>query len=216
MRRLFKSEKTLFLACYLAFFLISAAACLYGFCEDRILRATGKLEEFTLSAADFELVDLAPAEGQDTYISTSTDPRMLLTRLPGQVRTVEMKIDFSGEPGEMTLFYMPKAGMEEFSPSYRVWAVKTGEGRYSFTLPRKDIYGLRIDPGMYNQNRMTFLSIRCNTKRPASAYFTLSSTWLFYFTVCPALIASALKYLIALYQHFAGPRRHELMGQHAD
>lgn len=199
-------DKKLVIGCYLFFLVTSILVCLYNFGEDRLLRRLGKLETFTLSASDFELVDMQPAEG-GAYLSTSTDPRMLLKGLSGKrVRSVEMQVVYTSEPGEVTLFYMPRAGMEEFSAQYRVWAVKDDDTHYTFTLPRGKVFGIRIDPAMYTSAGMQFLSIVCNPVRPVSSFFRVSGSWLFYFFVCPALLASALKYSIALWNYLTAAR----------
>lgn len=41
------------------------------------------------------------------------------------------------DPGELSVFYKPRADMEEYDATYRVWAHKEAEdGVYTFTLPR--------------------------------------------------------------------------------
>ena len=96
----------------------------------------------------FALTDLEQ-EG-DLYTSTSVDPRMELdlaavspTGVPAYVRRVTVRVTFLNmDPGELSVFYKPRADMKEYDATYRVWAHKEAEdGVYTFTLPLLDKRG---------------------------------------------------------------------------
>ncbi len=195
-------DKALFTACYAGFLVLSILVGLFNFCEDRLLRATGKLEEVVYTTADFELSGLAYVnEAEDILISTNADPRMvMMLDAPLRVNRVDIYISFEAKPGEFNIFYMQNANMEEFDPNYRVWAKEEAEDHYSFTLPRKNFYGLRIDPGIYSGNEMQFYKIVFNQKVSFFTYFVPSYTWAFYFVIAPALAACVLKFVMAWLQ----------------
>lgn len=195
-------DRTLFAACYVGFLALSILVGLFHFCEDRLLRATGKLEEVVYTTADFELVNLNYVNvEEDMLISINSDPRMvMMLDTPLRVSRVDIYISFATKPGEFNIFYMQNKNMEEFDPNYRVWAKEEAEDHYSFTLPRKSFYGLRIDPGIYGGNEMQFYKIVFNQKVSFFTYFAPSYTWAFYFVIAPALVACALKFIIAWVQ----------------
>ena len=72
------------------------------------------------------------------------------------------------------------------------------DGSYTFTLPYGDIYGLRIDPGIYYGLRFDVESITFNEPRSFLSWFTPTRTWALSFLVVPALSAAILKYAAAL------------------
>ena len=88
--------------------------------------------------------------------------------------------------------------MEDFDARCRVWAHVEDDGSYTFTLPYGDIYGLRIDPGIYYGLRFDVESITFNEPRSFLSWFTPTRTWALSFLVVPALSAAILKYAAAL------------------
>ena len=194
------SDKRLVIVCYIGFFVLSILAGVFSFAQDRLMRANGTLQQTTYTIQNFELYGLEEIQGEtNALISTNIDPRMIMLNAPERVHRVDIYVNFSMKPGEFNVFYMPQQGMEEFDPNYRQWAQEEEQGHYSFALPRKPLYGIRIDPGIYTGNEIRFAQIVFNQKMPITSFFSISYTWLFYFALVPAMGASAIKYVIALF-----------------
>lgn len=195
---LFRNDKRLLAFCYAVFLAGSLLWPLFGYVEDRVQRARGNVTPMEVSMSDFELTDLEQT-GPDSYVSISVDPRMVMKDPPKTVRTVTVRFNFTNmEPGEFCLFYKPREGMEDFDARCRVWAHVEDDGSYTFTLPYGDIYGLRIDPGIYYGLRFDVESITFNEPRSFLSWFTPTRTWALSFLVVPALSAAILKYAAAL------------------
>ena len=193
----FSSGRRLLAGCYAALLAVSLVWAAFNLCQDRYLRATGQLTEQQLSASAFELVNLQ-LEEDGVYTSTTDDPRMVLTDCPERVSRVDMEVTFLNmDPGEFTLFYKPRDGMEDFDANFRVWGNEQSKSHYSFSVSCARCYGLRIDPGMYAGMQFTIQSITLNAKQPALSFFVPSNFWLVSFIVAPALIASVIQYIIA-------------------
>ena len=195
---LFLNDRKLLAFCYAVFLAGSLVLPLLGYAEDRVQRAMGNLEPMEVSMSDFELADLEQT-GPDSYVSISVDPRMVMKDSPKTVRTVTVKFDFTNmEPGEFCLFYKPRPGMEDFDARCRVWAHEEEDGSYTFTLPYGDIYGLRIDPGIYYGLRFDVESITFNEPRSFWSWFAPTRVWMLSLLIVPALSAVILKYAAAL------------------
>lgn len=156
---IWKNDRRLVALCYAVFLAGSILASLYGFAEDAYQRARGNVAQTEISGAQEDIFALTDLEQEgDLYTSTSVDPRMELdlaavspTGVPAYVRRVTVRVTFLNmDPGELSVFYKPRADMKEYDATYRVWAHKEAEdGVYTFTLPRGALYGLRLDPGIY-------------------------------------------------------------------
>ena len=150
---IWKNDRRLVALCYAVFLAGSILASLYGFAEDAYQRARGNVAQTEISGAQEDIFALTDLEQEgDLYTSTSVDPRMELdlaavspTGVPAYVRRVTVRVTFLNmDPGELSVFYKPRADMEEYDATYRVWAHKEAEdGVYTFTLPRGALYGLR-------------------------------------------------------------------------
>ena len=203
--RIRKDDKRLVALCYAVFLAGSVLASLYGFAEDAYQRARGNVVQAEIPGAQedvFALTDLVQ-EGE-LYTSTSVDPRMELdlavvspAGVPAYVRRVTVKVTFLNmDPGELSVFYKPRADMEEYDATYRVWAHKEAEdGVYTFTLPRGVLYGLRLDPGIYSGMQFRLERVTLNAPRGFFAWFTPTRPWLLCLAIVPLLAASVLKYL---------------------
>lgn len=179
--------------CYAAFLAGSLLACSVSLAADRLLRAAGQLKEQRLEVEDFTLIEMERGGAENLWISTSSDPRMILKDCPARVSGVELELEYLDlDPGEFTLFYQPRPGMEEFDAGYRLWARRTGEGSWAFTLPAGRIYGLRLDPAIYTGVQMQIDSIVLNRRQPAAEFFAPSRPWAAAGLVCPALAAAAV------------------------
>lgn len=187
-------SRRLIAACYALFFAGSVLAAVLGWAEDGVQRLLGNVAEAQVTVEDFDLVDIE-REG-DICRSTSYDPRMTLRDAPAYVRTVTVRAEFTGvDPGEFCVFYKPAPGMEEFDANYREWAHQEDDGSYTFTLPASRIYGLRIDPGIYEGVEVRFESITLNAPRSLAQRLAPTRPWLLAMAVAPLLIAAALRAL---------------------
>lgn len=211
-----RDSRRLIALCYAAFLLASLLGAVYGCAEDAVRRAGGSVRQQALpGAADgaFALRDLVQ-EG-DVYTSVSIDPRMEIdlssVALPdgrAYVRRVTLRADYLNmEPGEVTVFYKPRPGMEEYDAVYRVWAHEEKEpGVYTFTLPMRPIYGLRLDPGIYTGMQFRLEEIVLNEPRSLARRLTPTRPWLLAMAVVPLLAASVLRYLFFVFDQI-GERR---------
>ena len=196
---IWKNDRRLVALCYAVFLAGSILASLYGFAEDAYQRARGNVAQTEISGAQEDIFALTDLEQEgDLYTSTSVDPRMELdlaavspTGVPAYVRRVTVRVTFLNmDPGELSVFYKPRADMEEYDATYRVWAHKEAEdGVYTFTLPRGALYGLRLDPGIYSGMQFRLESVIINEPRGFFEWFLLC------LAVVPLLTASVLKYL---------------------
>ncbi len=196
MKRLLSTPKRLVAASYIGFFIVSILFQLYNLVEDRALRAMDKLPTQRWTTADFKLDGMKPTGEPETFISTDADPKMVLQTSPVGVRRIDVEVEFSIAPGEFNVFYMPKPGMAEYDANFRVWAKKVDETHYVFSLPKTALYGLRMDPGIYAGNRIRFVQIAVNEKQSAFSFFQPSYSWVFYMLFLPALLASAIDFLL--------------------
>lgn len=198
-------------ACYLlaaaAWLVLAAVHC----AADSMARSGGTLVEQTLSAADFQLVDLVVlGEDGETETgasaalleTTSGDPQMILEnvtdgRIEGTaVRTLQLYCEFDADPREMCLYYTTAEG-QPYSQDMRVFAAVQPDGSYLFTLPRGRLCALRLDPCSPEENKSVTLTLqKVVLNRPVSAagYFVPSWYQLYCLVLYPALAAAALSW----------------------
>ena len=193
-----KNSKKLLLICYVAVFALSVSVCLYSFAFDRIMRLTGEVQEQRYTVDDFELI-AAEINSDGTLTSTTSDPRMIMKDAPERILRLEFEAEFINmDPGELTLFYKSKEGMEEFDVNDRIWAKTDDVGNYYFDLPRSKHYGIRVDPGIYQGINVDIDGININEKQSIISFFTPDNSWILTMIIAPALIASVIKYLTAV------------------
>ena len=120
---IWKNDRRLVALCYAVFLAGSILASLYGFAEDAYQRARGNVAQTEISGAQEDIFALTDLEQEgDLYTSTSVDPRMELdlaavspTGVPAYVRRVTVRVTFLYmDPGELSVFYKPRADMEEY------------------------------------------------------------------------------------------------------
>lgn len=216
------SSAHLIALCYAVFLLASILAVLYGGAEDTVRRMRGEVMETEVpgSSGAFGLTDLDRQIGEDgqsaVYTSLSIDPRMEFaldvlspTGIPAYVRRVTLHIDYLNmEPGELCIFYKPKPNMEEYDAIYRVWAHKeTQAGVYTFTLPMRPVYGLRLDPSIYSGTQFRLISVTLNEPRGLLDRLTPTRPWLLAFAVVPLLAASVIRYILFVIQFMIERRK---------
>ena len=161
---IWKNDRRLVALCYAVFLAGSILASLYGFAEDAYQRARGNVAQTEISGAQEDIFALTDLEQEgDLYTSTSVDPRMELdlaavspTGVPAYVRRVTVRVTFLNmDPGELSVFYKPRADMEEYDATYRVWALIHEQADYG----RNETYGL----AMAEDFRAKIVNLPCST-----------------------------------------------------
>lgn len=191
-----KNARGIWLACYLIYMLLVLLSAVWGFGFDSVLKAAGKMETKEIPLSDFMAVNLVQ-EG-DLLRSQTADPQ-LIYRLGGYALNLRVKMEFDANPGELDLYYTEKAG-EDFDKYRRIWAVRQADGSYLYTLPRKQIDILRLDPGSAENLGISIESITINEPAEISRYLDISLNGLFKLAVYPALAACAIQYGLIVYQ----------------
>lgn len=185
---------------YGAVLLCSLVVHLWQFAADSIGRANGTLQTHTFTMfSQFERQDVEPVlemSSDRVAFTTSEDPQLLLNDLEtlGTVRTVSFSIEYSKNPGEVTLYYTGKD--QPFDKDKKVWGKQQNDGSYQFTLPRTEIGRLRVDPTNQKGVSMTLKSFTLNEPRSFFSYFTPSYESAFQYFVYTGLFAAALCYAL--------------------
>lgn len=142
-----------------------------------------------LAPGDWTLSSLVktenPVTGEDGWlVSTDTDPRMEWT---GErfVSTVTLTLSSLRPTGAVVLYYKTP-GQTDYSVQQMVYAQKTGEDTYEFSLGGKYVTALRIDPA---SNGAVFL-------KPGTAVIDRPGGWL------RCLVPHGLQWMVLL---AAGP-----------
>lgn len=203
-------------ACYLAAALLWLAYGLGCWAGDLAARAQGRLQPVTLGIEEFQLVDLAPwGEGGDNfYITTSGDPQLLWQNTEGLVvRNLRFSVEYlQNEPREMCLYYTTSPE-EPYSADRRVFPVEQPNGDYLYTLPRAQIYSLRIDPCSPDESGPVVFMLPGNSVELNVGAFSLGAylcpSWYqgFCLALYPALAAAMLDWLRAAARALPRPAR---------
>lgn len=202
--------------CYVLFLAGSLAFVLFRIAEDGVRRMTGDVQTIEISGEREDAFRLYALEQDGMwYTSLSPDPRMdlnlSLVSPDGSavyVRSVTLYMeDLSRDPGELTVFYMTRPGMEEYDAVYRVWAHQDAENVYSFTLPLCKMYGIRIDPGIFEGIRFRLERVVLNEPRSLLEILTPTRPYLLALTVVPLLAASVLYWIFSAWDLLAKRRR---------
>ena len=204
-------------ACYLLALAVWVLVGLGSLAGDSLARAQGRLTQQVVELDRFILSELelsrdgADLKSEDGSVSgllmtTGGDPQMILEDVSGQVvRTLSYQAEFDGSPREMCLYYTTAVG-EPYSQDRRVFPEVTADGTYVYTLPRKNIVSLRLDPCSPDENKqvgITFLpaAIELNAPSPLPGGLEeLIPSWyeLFCLVLYPGLAAAALDWAIAV------------------
>lgn len=199
--------------CYALCLLLWLGGSLFALGRDGLLKATGRLEPFSLGVAveggspagalEFTSVDLE-LSGQNTWHTLSDDPQLHWQNPDGRaLRTLRLEAAFSKSPREMCLYYTTRPG-EDFGEEKRVFAAQQDDGSYLFTLPAGSITALRLDPCSARGLDMTVTGIFLNEPAGLAGYFAPGWHGAFRMILWPALAAAALKLLWLLWQKRAG------------
>ena len=176
--------------CYGAAALVWLALCGSLLAGDWAARAGGRMERRILEPQAFELVS-AEWMADDVLVAQTSDPQMIWVNSGGEeVRTVTLTAAYSTLPGEMCLYYIEQPG-EAFGADQRVLPRDNGDGTWTFTLPRADVYALRLDP-CSDVCVITGFLVEFNAPRAAWRYFAPSWRQLFWLALLPGLASSAL------------------------
>lgn len=187
-----------YISAYTVFVLCSVLLCTGRFAQDRIGRANGSIAEQSYTVDELDLRNLE-AMGDGGYVSTWPDPQLIFPDYTGVVNRVDVVVSLSRDPGEFNLFYMLDEDMVEFSAYQRTWATKIGDDHYVLQGPRKMVYGLRLDPGIFSNNEMYFYSITVNPEMPFSSFFTPGYAWFLCLFAVPPLLVAGVGYLVQVY-----------------
>lgn len=188
--------------CYLVAFLVWLLLGVGAAVSDAMARASGRLEELTLHAADFALVDLtltASDAESETLVTTTGDPQMILEDLSGYtVRTMRVWASYEGDAREMCLYYTTRPG-EPYSQDNRVYPAQQDEGSYLYVLPRTQIVSLRLDPCSPDEGRTVTMHLsRIALNTDVGGYFIPSWYQIFCLILYPGLAAALLDWLRAI------------------
>lgn len=182
--------------CYgltLAGWLVWSLFCLMG-------DAVGGVEPVSLQPGDFTLINLEQV-GENVYFTTNGDPQMILEDTAGRpVRNLAIHATYTKDAREMCLYYTTRPG-EDFSQDKRVFAVQDDSGTCTYTLPRKKICSLRLDPCSPAENEllnMTVYSLTLNTPQPWYSYFAPGWNGVFRLVLWPGMAAALLSILQGL------------------
>lgn len=176
--------------CYGAAALVWLALCGSLLLGDWAARACGRMERRVLEPQAFELVS-AEWTADGVLTAQTPDPQLIWINSGGEVvRTVTLTAAYSTLPGEMCLYYIEQPG-EAFGADKRVFPRDNGDGTWTFTLPRADVYALRLDPCSV-VCAATGFSVEFNTPWAAWRYFVPSWRQLFWLALLPGLVSSAL------------------------
>ena len=211
-----RNGKRLIALCYAAFLAGSLLFVLFGVAEDGVRRMTGAVRTIEIAGDRenaFQLYDLV--QDGKWYTALSIDPRMdldLSVVSPDgssvYVRRVTLYIeDLNMDPGEVCVFYKPHPDMEEYNAIYRVWVHKDAEDVYSFTLPMCEMYGIRIDPGIFTGLQFRLERVVLNEPRSLLDRLTPTRPYLLALAVVPLLAASVLHWVFCAWELLAERRR---------
>lgn len=208
--------KRLIALCYAGFLVGSLLFVLFGVIEDGVRRMTGDVQMIEIAGGREDAFRLHDLEQDGMwYTALSIDPRMDLN-LPVvspdgsavYVRRVMLYIeDLNMDPGEVCVFYKPHPDMEEYDAIYRVWVHKDAENIYSFTLPGCEMYGIRIDPGIFAGLHFRLERVVLNEPRSLSDRLTPTRPYLLALAVVPLMAASVLHWMFCAWELLAEKRR---------
>lgn len=161
-----------------------------NFAIDKILIRTGNMPSVTYDIRQTETVAMAEKEG--IYYSTDGDPQIIVYfEKPIYITSVEMDIQYNGNPGETVMYYAQKPG-QGFSERKREFSNSSESDKLIFNIGRKKMTMIRIDPAMYAGVGMDIKGIRINNEKGFLEYFIPGYTHVFIFAVVTTFLFSAL------------------------
>ncbi len=179
----------IFIYCYIISLLAVVVFVLLSFAMDRLLRATGALQSETLSWEDITPIEIIPTEDGKIF-SYSVDPQILLPPKEQLISSIELKVDFEGETGELSAYYTDNPDAD-FSVLNRVYGYHDDEGAV-FEFGLKKVSSLRIDPSSYVTTLGYFNGIEINPIRSFSDFVRINGATFYFMAVVPAMIAAII------------------------
>ncbi len=179
--------------CYSGFVALSVLACLVMFLLDTVRGINGQAP-VTISIEDCVLSGLEQ-QADGSYLVTDADPQILLPEQEKPFRRVEMQMQCTQNPGEMSVFYLTKPG-QDYSIRQQAWLKEKQPGKYVVELPWKNVVQLRIDPASVPGRSLWLEDITVNSGVPIWQYFVPSWTWILSAVFLPGLAACFLDWLL--------------------
>lgn len=168
------------------------AVCVYSFLTETAARRDGSLVRYTVTADDFELMDIIKTDSG--YRTTNHDSQMILKK-QRKFSSMKFYMEYTVEPGEIVLYYK-EPGDEHFSEQKRLWAqpVDDEDNYYIVKTSMKEVSEVRLDPSMFAGNRLTFKEFSFNEEKRAADYFNITYTHIFCLILYTLVISACLKY----------------------
>lgn len=170
-------------------------------CAEQILRLSGRMETVTLTAEDFVLSGIVPAENGG-YISTDGDPQMILESQM-YISGISLNSTFSVKPGEMLVYYTQKEG-QGFSAAKRYWFYADENSQTSYTADFgtvKKMKSIRIDPTTFAANNMSLESVTINPPKSILSFYKISFADIFKWGCFSALISGGILLLREIFNN---------------
>lgn len=208
--------KRLIALCYAVFLACTLLCVLLAVAEDGVRRMTGDVRTIEISGDLEDAFQLKDLEREGThYTALSVDPQMeldlSLVSPDGSavyVRSITLYIeDLNMDPGEVCAFYKLRPDMVEYDANYRVWAHKATPSRYCLMLPRCEMYGIRIDPGIFTGLQFRLERVVLNEQRSLLDRLTPTRPYLLALAVVPLLAASVLHWMFCAWDLLAKKRQ---------
>lgn len=191
-----KKKKMKRVLCLYAVVLGLYLLCCAGRCAANMWqRHTGALETRVLSLPDFTPENIrydSYEEGGGVFVSTNTDPQLILLFPQGQ-RVGRLLFDAASNKGggEMVLYYTT-APDADFSETKKLWAQQDEQGVWYFDLYGRTVYALRLDPDTVGGVRWQVNEIVLNAPVPWADYFVPSARQTAFLLAFPLLGTSAV------------------------
>ncbi len=187
------NEIRLLVLIYVATVIVLILYNLFSFGVDRILRATGILYYQVIEWDELTSVDIIAYEN-NTIISTSLDPQILLPEHKMLIESIRFNIEFTNNAGEIDAYYSTTQ-MPDFSVNNRVYGALDENGA-DFEFGLVNTTAVRIDPTNLGGEIGVFKNIELNPKPEFTDFFTLNAELIYFIIFIPAMfwaVAISLK-----------------------
>ncbi len=175
-------------ACYIVALLLAFLFHTGQFVLNRVLYASGALQATVLQMEDFTPTQLERLD-DGRWVTTGSDPSLLLNDANLRVDTVRTQFVFTNEPLIETAFYAQPG--EAHSLRQMVYAEESGDGQVYF-LPARGVQSLRIDPDSSYGNIFEVGEIVLNEPRPFWVFYIPGGVEIGILLLVPAFVAGFL------------------------
>ncbi len=179
-------------ACYALCFVLALVLHTGQWLYNRALYASGALTKAVLQIDDFAPVQMQEQE-DGTWVTTGSDPQLILNDANLRIDTVRTEFQFSREPLIQTAFYANQEG--GYSLRRMVYA-REGEAGAQYWFSAGGVQNLRLDPDSSYGNVLLEGDIVVNEPRPAWAFFIPGGTELAVLLLAPAFLAGMATILL--------------------